>query len=464
MRRTCVVVSLVLLATAPVWAVGPPDATRTPDTLVRLTPDQAAAMEGRLDLVRKLGVPADAHGRHLYVARDFASDRAVPETATLAGLKAEPVLLASLPELSARNGARADYLAYAEELLSSGDLVPFGSDARLVWEGYVRQVGTAAIGVQDDQPAYGYGVTVAIIDSGVDPYHELFRHRLVPGYDFLTDEEGFASEWNGLDQSVVTILDQSVVTILDGSTTAVLNQSVVTILDGASASTLPLLTQDQVDDIAAAGAVLPPAFGHGTIVTSLVHRIAPDAFLMPLRAFDSYGIGHIDDVIEAIYYAVDHGADVINMSFSISEHSAELQAAIDYATSHDVLLVAAAGNEGDNVVLYPAGFSSVVGVGSMDPSLKVSTFSNWGNSLVSITGPGEYTVAAYPGDGWCVAAGTSFATPFVAGTLAMLVEQGVTSYPQALAALSNATHLRGRHNQQMGFGGLDAAAAWEAVQ
>ena len=59
MRRTCVVVSLVLLATAPAWAVGPPDATRTPDALVRLTPDQAAAMEGRLDLVRKLGGQVD---------------------------------------------------------------------------------------------------------------------------------------------------------------------------------------------------------------------------------------------------------------------------------------------------------------------------------------------------------------------------------------------------------------------
>jgi len=446
-------VSLVLLATAPVWAVGPPDATRTPDTLVRLTSDQAAAMEGRVDLVRKLGVPADAHGRHLYIARDFASDRRVPEGGTLAGLKAEPVQVASLPEASARNGATADYEAYVAELVSSGDLVPFGSDGRMLWEGFVRQLPASAIGIQDSQPSFGDGVTVAIIDTGVDPEHELIRHRLVPGYDFLADEPGFASEWADLDQSTIAILGQSTIAILGQSTIAILGQS-----------TIAILGQDQLDALGQTDGSIPPYFGHGTIAASLVHRAAPDAWLMPLRAFDGSGTGSIENVIEAIYFAVDHGADVINMSFTITDHSAELQAAIDYATSHDVLLVAAAGNEGDQAMVYPAALSSVIGVGSMDPGLKVSTFSNWGNGLVTITGPGEYAVAAYPGDGWCVAAGTSFAAPFVSGTLALLAERGVTSYPQAVAALSNASRLVGRHNQQMGFGGLDAAAAWEAVQ
>jgi hypothetical protein len=456
MRRTCVVVSLVLLATAPAWAVGPPDATRTPDALVRLTPDQAAAMEGRLDLVRKLGVPADAHGRHLYVARDFALDRAVSGAGTLAGLKAEPMQLAALPESSPRSGASARFEAYLDALLASGDLTPFGSDGQLLWEGYVRQPSAAAMNLPESQPMFGAGVTVAIIDTGIDPDHELIRDRLVVGYDFLTDEEGFASEWGDLEQSGSIILRQS------GS--IILRQSGSIILRGLSEAIAPVLTQEQADEFDASGITVPPAFGHGTLAAGIVRRIAPDAWIMPLRAFDGSGFGSIEDVIEAIYYAVDHGADVINMSFTVAEHSDELQAAIDYATDHGVLMVAAAGNDRERTTLYPAAMAAVIGVGATDPQLRTSAFSNYGNGLVTIAGPGEYVISSYPGDGWAMCAGTSFSAPWVSGLLAVLVEKGDVELPGALAALSDAQKLTGHHNTQFGFGGLDAAAAWEAVQ
>jgi subtilisin family serine protease len=459
MKRTCVVVSLVLLATAPVWAVGPRDAIQTPDALVRLTPDQAAAMEGRLDLVLKRGVPADAGGRHLYVARGLAADRAVPEAGTLAGLKAEPVQLASLPEISPRNGASARFETYLNELLASSDLVSFGADGRLLWEGYVRQPATASINLSDGQPMFGSNATVAIIDTGVDPDHELFRDQLVVGYDFLTGEEGFASEWAGLDQTTSPILP-----ILSGSSMVVVEQTTSPILPRLNQTTQPILTQDQIDELIAAGIEIPPAFGHGTLAAGIVHRMAPDAWIMPLRAFDGSGYGAIDDVIEAIYYAVDHGADVINMSFSIEEHSAELQAAIDYATDHGVLMVAAAGNERERATLYPAALAAVIGVGSTDPQLRTSAFSNYGNGLVTIASPGEYVISAFPGGGWAMCAGTSFSAPWVAGLLAVLVEKGDVELPGALAALSDAQKLTGHHNTQFGFGGLDAVAAWEAVQ
>ena len=91
-------------------------------------------------------------------------------------------------------------------------------------------------------------------------------------------------------------------------------------------------------------------------------------------------------------------------------------------------------------------------------------FSNYGNGLVTIAGPGEFVISAFPGGGWAMCAGTSFSAPWVAGLLAVLVERGDVELPGALAALSDGQKLTGHHNTQFGFGGVDAVAAWEAVQ
>src|SRR2546426_10763559 len=76
---------------------------------------------------------------------------------------------------------------------------------------------------------------------------------------------------------------------------------------------------------------VPRTFGHGTMVAGIIHLVAPTAQIMPLKAFETDGRAHLFEILRAIYYAVDHGAKVINMSFSTEQRSAEMKRAINYA-------------------------------------------------------------------------------------------------------------------------------------
>jgi subtilisin family serine protease len=140
---------------------------------------------------------------------------------------------------------------------------------------------------------------------------------------------------------------------------------------------------------------------------------------MPLKAFNSDGSGTMADVIEAIYYAVDHGADVINMSFSADSTSDELEKAIRYANSRNVICVASAGNGGSTATTYPAALSKVIAVGATTNDDLRAAFSNYGSTL-DIGAPGVQVIAAYPRGKWAVVTGTSFSDPYVSGTVALI--------------------------------------------
>ncbi len=105
----------------------------------------------------------------------------------------------------------------------------------------------------------------------------------------------------------MVILGQQTMVILGGEDVVPVNPATTVVVAGSG---------DALDP-----ATLPPAFGHGTMVAGIIHRVAPEARLMPLRAFDGSGRGNLVDIVEAIYYAVDHGANVINMSFSLGVFS-----------------------------------------------------------------------------------------------------------------------------------------------
>src|SRR6185503_1130600 len=118
-------------------------------------------------------------------------------------------------------------------------------------------------------------VTVAVIDTGVDPNHPALAGVILPGYDFTRNRDG------GSERSDV---NQSTMSILDGSTMA--------ILDGPEYS----------------------AFGHGTMVAGIIHLAAPKAKILPLKAFNADGSGYKSDVLRALYKASAQGAKVVNMS------------------------------------------------------------------------------------------------------------------------------------------------------
>jgi hypothetical protein len=304
------------------------------------------------------------------------------------------------------------------DALTDRTLSPFG-DAD-VWNAYINQPAATIIKLPEAHEQFGTGTgVIALIDEGVDPNHGLLVPALVPGYDFLRNLPGIASEWldlnqkliSQLTQSTVAILDQSTVAILDGSSPAVLNQSTVAILDQ---STVAILDTTQV----------PASFGHGTMMAGVIRRVAPGANIMPLKAFKADGTANLFDVIRAIYYAVDNGARVIVMGFSMPETSVELAHAINFATSKGVTAVAAAGNDGRETIVFPAALRNVVGVGSTTYTDQRSVFSNFGDSLVKVAAPGEAIITSYPGLRYAAASGTSFSAALVGGAVALMQSVG----------------------------------------
>src|SRR5713101_7378784 len=350
--------------------------------------------------------PATAHPEHFL--SDLRSDHDVK------GIEADTDVM--LPEAPA--GLRLDQsTASILDTLSHRTLVPFYGSP--VLSSYVNQPAVMLIRSEEaHQLATGAGI-VAVIDTGVDPNHPVLRASLVPGFDFTRNLPGIPSEFADLGQSTASILDQSTASILDQNTIVILNQSTASILEQSTAS---ILGTRQV----------PQEFGHGTMVAGIIHLVAPTALIMPLKAFEADGTAHLFDILRAIYYAVDHGAKVINMSFSTEQRSAELNRAINYAVRRGVICVSSAGNNGARLRVYPAAFDNVLGVGSTSNLDARSTFSNFGDD-VQLAAPGEGIITTYPGGHYAAAWGTSFSTAFVSGGAALLLQVNIRTNQETAA-------------------------------
>ena len=310
---------------------------------------------------------------------------------------------------------------------------------------YTTQAATSIIRLGDARTAThltGSGV-VAIIDTGADPNHPALSSVLVPGYDFTRDIPGF-SELADLDPTVAAQLQQSSTSILDAQNTLQLNGSAVAILNQSSTSILDQSSTSILDSTLA-------EFGHGTMTAGIVHLIAPTANIMPLKAFRADGSSNLSDIIRAIYYAADHGANIISMSFSMPQSSPGLQAAIQYALNKNVALVASSGNDGSKTLVYPASYGGVQGIGSSTNTDLRSTFSNYGSGVVTFAAPGEGVITTYPGSNYAAGWGTSFSTPMFAGAAALVLQARPASKPGDITnALSKTKQI-----SDMGYGRID---------
>src|SRR6202008_3818249 len=128
--------------------------------------------------------------------------------------------------------------------------------------------------------------------------------------------------FDGLSQSMASLLDQSMASLLDKRFFFLLDQSMASLLDGSGGAQS-----------------LPPAFGHGTMVAGMIHAVAPEARLIPIKAFDAYGFTTTFKITSAVYEAISLGADVINMSFSTTQYSDALKHAIDAAKNAGISIV-----------------------------------------------------------------------------------------------------------------------------
>jgi len=347
----------------------------------------------------------------------------------------EPVQEVRVPEARSAAALNQSTSAILDAVAAPSLVTFYDADA---WLGYVNQPAARLVRLPEVRAtATGRGSVVAIIDTGVDPGHALLRSSLVPGYDFVRDLAGFASELTDLDPPARFALAVPPVGLPTG---VAVNQSTSAILDETAAKRL-----DRPG--------LPAAFGHGTMVAGIVHLVAPEARIMPLKAFRGDGTATTFDVLRAIYYAVDHGAKVINMSFSLAGPSGELTRALEFAASRGVICVASAGNDGyRDPLVYPAASHDVMAVAATDDADVRSWFSNYGEELIYVAAPGEGIITTYPGGRYAAAWGTSFSAPFVSGAAALLAQLDPgTDQNRAAGDLSHAARL----TEELGHGRLD---------
>lgn len=206
----------------------------------------------------------------------------------------------------------------------------------------------------------------------------------------------------------------------------------------------------QNDNDPSAGSIAPTASAayHGTYVAGIaagsgnngvgIAGISWGARIMPVQVLPDSGNGFTTQVANGIKYAVDNGATVINLSLGSVYPDDYLRSEIDYAIAHNVTVVVAAGNDGCDCIAYPGNYPEVVTVGSIDHSDHRSSFSSYGANLDLVaTGSGGICSAlwsaASPTSSYsCGGSGTSFSTPLVTGTVALMQSRDAGLTPTAI--------------------------------
>ncbi|MHB8840406.1 MAG: S8 family peptidase [Candidatus Aquicultor sp.] len=259
-------------------------------------------------------------------------------------------------------------------------------------------------------PSASTEITVAVIDSGVDYDHPDLTGKIIKGYDFVNRDN------------------------------------------------------DPMDDL-----------GHGTFVAGLIAAnanndigiagIAPMAKILAVKAINDEGSCNDYDVAQALTYAVDHGAKVINMSFGGPGQSWTLKRALTYAHQQGCIMVSSAGNDSTDEPYYPASEGTVFAVSALDDNDELAVFSNYGPSI-DIAAPGVDIVSTcYDGnEGSCyaIASGTSAAAPIVSGVVAMLASTHPNyTFSQLRRLILRSTRDLGEEGRDdyFGYGLIDAGKA-----
>jgi subtilisin family serine protease len=263
-----------------------------------------------------------------------------------------------------------------------------------------------------DRERGSFGVIVAIVDSGVDPNHPELRPKLLPGWDFI-GRDGSPADTNGHGTMVAGI---------------------------AAAAT---------DN------------GQGVAGTSWASEILPVRVIGPAGGTDQ-------TVADGIVFAVDRGARVINLSLAGDSPSGLLGSAINYASDHGAVVVAATGNEGASAIAWPARYPKTIAVGAVERQGSTVTHAPYSNKgqYIDVVAPGSGIVGPWPGNRYVIGDGTSFAAPFVSGLAALLLSRDPRLTPaQVSSRLRNTAQDLGAvgYDTTYGAGLVDASAALAAT-
>lgn len=188
--------------------------------------------------------------------------------------------------------------------------------------------------------------------------------------------------------------------------------------------------------------------GHGTHVAGIVGAknnafgtvgIAPDSSIYAVKALDKNGSGYLSDIVAGVDWSIQNKMDIVNMSLGTTSHSSTLQQIVDTAYNREVLVVAAAGNNGNaegtgDSVNYPARYSSAIAVSATDSNDKRASFSATG-STIEVAAPGVGVASTYINNSYAHMNGTSMAAPYAAGNLALIKQANSTLSAKDLRAL-----------------------------
>lgn len=288
--------------------------------------------------------------------------------------------------------------------------------------------------------SYNQKVIVAVIDTGLDKYHDVFLPRASGGTGALWVNN---AEYNGLPG-------------VDDDQNG--------FVDDINGWNFISNTNNFYDDD-----------NHGTHVAGIVVGTAQNIFarplqeskilVMPLKFLGGSGSGSTSNAIRAIYYAVNNGARVINNSWGGPSYSRALHDAITYAYDNKVLVVSAAGNYSSNndaTPIYPSSYDvpSNLSVASTSSYDDLSSFSNYGVNSVHLGSPGEFIESTIPGNKTLKMSGTSMAAPFVAGMAALAYREApyLSGYQMRNLVIGTSTRLNRLYGRVSSSARIDSAA------
>lgn len=207
--------------------------------------------------------------------------------------------------------------------------------------------------------------------------------------------------------------------------------------------------------------------GHGTSIASVIAAkdngkgitgINPDAIIYSVKVLDDNNLATLDRVVEGIYWCIENHVNIINMSFGTQYSSDILEKAVKDAKEAGILMIAAAGNRGEekggNIVDYPAAYQEVMAVGSVDYTGKVSATSSYGKAL-ELVAPGEGIPVEDFYEDLVITSGTSMATPHVTGVASVLWSRDLTKSSDFIRGLLNASAKKSGDELKYGNGIVD---------
>ena len=324
--------------------------------------------------------------------------------------------------------AANDYAAYVETPTGQDEIVTFEANSPALVAAQVAQLEISGdvIAVGPDQP-----VRALIINPNDDTLYpkQWGDTNLTPsGYGSVKTQ--FTSAWATADGTGVKVA------VIDTGVQADHPDLVGQVITG----------RDFIADPDIAGGTTDP-HGHGTHVAGIIAAAdnaigvvggSPLATILPVRVLDSCGSGSTSDVAAGVLWAKNNGAKVINMSLGSTGNDPVLQAAVDAAVKDGVTVVAAAGNSASLSPLYPGAYDSAIGVGAIDGTGRIASYSNRGVTI-DVAAPGSTILSTLRKLDYGAMSGTSMASPVVAASVALLLQKCPLLTPASVLARLRST-------------------------